>query len=242
MSWRNFFKNKILLIPKLFVNVFLAFRVMFFTQSCVTMEWFINGEVCVNGDFFQTCLSVQTSSWHISVSVACVWLTDAPWARRGLRRERKRTGAASCVRWTGQDGLTASDRNHNLTSFSPVSLSPAHHAWPPRVTRVFTSLHTHLLTVNMTYIQSGTLWIVTSVSSVRSWYDQIHTNPICHRGWSASFPLQTHSSDPHNHLPGQFGTARLSQDPRRCLTLVDWPRTGQRFTRLKHACFIRCKQ
>ncbi len=137
MSWRNFFKNKILLIPKLFVNVFLAFRVMFFTQSCVTMEWFINGEVCVNGDFFQTCLSVQTSSWHISVSVACVWLTDAPWARRGLRRERKRTGAASCVRWTGQDGLTASDRNHNLTSFSPVSLSPAHHAWPPRVTRAW---------------------------------------------------------------------------------------------------------
>lgn len=122
----------------------------------------MNDEGCVNRDFFQTCLLVQTSSWHISVSVACVWLTDAPWARRGLRLRSK------CARGNGQvwlhvwyelartdwqpPALAQSDSNHNLTSFSPVSLAPAplspvHHAWLPRVTRVFTNLHTYLLTV-----------------------------------------------------------------------------------------------
>ncbi len=91
------------------------------------------------------------------------------------REEPDRCGFMCEMNWPGWTDMTASDSNHNLTSFSPVSLSPVRHAWPPRVTRVFTSLHSHLLTVNMTCIRSGTLWIVTSVSSVRSWYDRIRT-------------------------------------------------------------------
>lgn len=68
----------------------------------VMMEWFINGEVCV----FQTCLSVQTSSWHISVSV---WLTDAPWARRGLRLRSKYARGNGQVRLHVWDELARTD-------------------------------------------------------------------------------------------------------------------------------------
>lgn len=154
--------------------------------------------------FRHVCQCRHPSSWHISVSIACVWLTDAPWARRGSRPRSKYARGNGQVRLHVWDelarkdwqrrALAQSDSNHTLTSFSPVSLAPAplspvRHAWLPRVTRVFTSRHTRLLTVNMTCIRSGTLTIVTSVLSVRSWYERIHTDPICHRGWSASFPF-----------------------------------------------------